>query len=100
MGDKSDRENGKITKEQALHIFNEFLVRFKKDFPYFHILGATVHLDESGFYHMHLDFKPIYERAEDMEFIQELGGGLRCGTGFDEALAGVGYVPVQSMIYV
>ena len=64
LGDKSDRENGKITKEQALRIFNEFLVRFKKDFPYFHILGATVHLDESGFYHMHLDFKPIYERQK------------------------------------
>ena len=32
LGDKSDRENGKITKEQALRIFNEFLVRFKKDF--------------------------------------------------------------------
>lgn len=35
LGDKSDRENGKITKEQALHIFNEFLVRFKKGFSIF-----------------------------------------------------------------
>lgn len=98
LGDKSDRENGKITKEQALHIFNEFLVRFKKDFPYFHILGATVHLDESGFYHMHLDFKPIYERAEDMEYIQKHGGGLRCGTGLDETLVRMGYKPEQSII--
>lgn len=98
LGDKSDRENGKITKEQALRIFNEFLVRFKKDFPYFHILGATVHLDESGFYHMHLDFKPIYERAEDMEYIQKHGGGLRCGTGLDETLVRMGYKPEQSII--
>lgn len=98
LGDKSDRENGKITKEQALHIFNEFLVKFKEDFPYFHILGATVHLDESGFYHMHLDFKPIYERAEDMEYIQKHGGGLRCGMGLDETLARMGYNPEQSII--
>lgn len=98
LGDKSDREDGKITKEQALHIFNEFLLKFKKDFPYFHILGATVHLDESGFYHMHLDFKPIYERAESMEYIQKHGGGLRCGTGLDESLTRMGYKPEQSII--
>ena len=47
---------------------------------------------------MHLDFKPIYERAEDMEYIQKHGGGLRCGTGLDETLVRMGYKPEQSII--
>lgn len=98
LGDKSDRDKNRISKEQALSVFNKFMNQFKKDFPNFHILGATVHLDESGFYHMHLDFKPIYERAEDMEYIQKHGGGMRCGTGLDETLARMGYNPEQSII--
>ncbi len=98
LGDQKDRESGKITKDQAIRIFSQFLENFRKDFPNFHILGATIHLDESGFYHMHLDFKPIYERAVSMEYIQKHGGGLRCGTGLDETLRRMGFKPEQSII--
>lgn len=90
IGDKADRLEGRITEPQAIEIMRDVVARFQEDFPSFKILGATLHLDETGFYHMHLDFKPMYYR--------DIGQGLNVGIGLDSALKGMGYKPEQSII--
>lgn len=88
IGDKNDRE--KITEEQAKRIFEKTLQQFQEDFWMFRVLGAAIHLDEEGFYHMHLDYKPTYE--------YESSRGLDVGVGLDGSLAAMGYQPEQSII--
>lgn len=90
LGDKSDRESGTITKHQAIAVFKKTLDDFKKNFPYFHVLGATMHCDESGFYHMHLNYKPIMK--------MQTSRGLNCSVGQDTILSAMGYEPEQSII--
>lgn len=89
IGDKNDRHN--ITEQQAEKIFRNMLKQFQEDFPDFKILGCTMHLDEEGFYHCHLDFKPLYKRSEASK-------GLEVGVGLETALEAMGYVPEQSII--
>ncbi len=91
IGDKEDRQLGNITEKQARKIMKEVVDKFAEDFPDFIILGATLHLDEKGFYHMHLDFKPLYEKEKTEK-------GLSVGVGLDTALKRMGYEPEQSII--
>lgn len=90
IGDKDDRSAGRISEEQARQIFREFIKEFREKFPHLHILGATIHLDEEGFYHMHLDYKPVMA----MEFSK----GLQCTTSQDTILETMGYKAEQSII--
>lgn len=90
LGDKSDRQSGTITKHQATAIFQKTLDDFKKNFPYFHVLGASIHCDESGFYHMHLNYKPVMK--------MQTSRGLNCSVGQDTILSAMGYEPEQSII--
>lgn len=90
IGDKADRDEGRITEQQARNIMAAVVEKFKEDFPDFKILGATIHLDEQGFYHMHLDFKPMFDR--------DIGQGLNVGIGLESALEHMGYEPEQSII--
>lgn len=90
IGDKEDRLKERITEPQAREIMRDVVAQFREDFPDLKILGATLHLDEQGFYHMHLDFKPMYDR--------DIGQGLNVGIGLDSALEGMGYKPEQSII--
>lgn len=89
IGDKNDKQN--LTEQQAIEIFRKMLEQFRKDFPKFKVLGCTIHLDEEGFYHCHLDYKPLYERAKDAR-------GLPVGVGLEGALEAMGYEPEQSVI--
>lgn len=92
IGDKADRKKGRITEAQAVEIFRGAVADFQRDNPALHVLGAAVHLDEEGFYHCHLDFKPLYEKkTEDAR-------GLIAGISFEEALEQCGYSPEQSII--
>lgn len=92
IGDKADRKKGRITEAQAVEIFRDTVADFQRDNPALHVLGAAVHLDEEGFYHCHLDFKPLYEKkTEDAR-------GLSAGISFEEALEQCGYSPEQSII--
>lgn len=93
IGDKEDRD--KLSEEQAKQIFKNTLRDIKQQFPCFKILGATLHLDEQGFYHMHMDYKPVYEREASK---QEKGGGLSVGIGLDGALEKMGFKPEQSIM--
>ena len=90
LGDQQDRVQEHITEKQATMIFLRVVEDFQKDFPDFHILGASMHLDEEGYYHMHLDFKPV--RSAEMLH------GLQCITGFDSCMEAMGYEPEQSII--
>lgn len=60
LGDKNDRDEGRITQEDAVSIFGELIERFRQRFHTFLLLGASLHIDESGFYHLHLDFLPHF----------------------------------------
>lgn len=90
IGDQSDRQQGRITREQAEVIFRKFLDDFQEKFPGLRVLGATIHFDESGFYHMHLDYKPV------MDMVCEKG--LQVTTSLDTVLETMGYQPEQSII--
>lgn len=90
FGDKEDRELGRITEEQAKKVAGDVVEHFREKFPNFRILGASLHLDEGGFYHMHLNYKPVM----DAEFSK----GLQCTVSQDTVLEKMGYEPEQSII--
>ena len=92
IGDQTDRVNKNISEEQAIKVFTGVVETFKKDFPNFKILGAVIHLDEEGFYHMHLDYFPMYKKKTKNQ------KGLAVGFGYDEAMKEMGYKPEQSII--
>lgn len=91
LGDQDDRQNGFITKEEAVSVMRKVVERWSELFPCFKLLGATIHLDEEGFYHCHIDYKPLYEKDEP-------GRGLAVGIGQDASLKRMGYTPEQSII--
>jgi len=90
LGDKADRAEGRITEDEAVKIFSATVDAFQHDFPHLKLLGATIHLDEDGFYHCHIDYKPFYDH--------DIGQGLGVGIGLDSALEDMGYRPEQSII--
>lgn len=98
IGDKEDRQSGRITEAQAKEIFRTVTAEFKEKFPDFLLLGASLHLDEEGFYHTHIDYKPLYEKTlPDAEQGQKRRG-LDVGTGQEAALEHMGFKPEQSII--
>lgn len=90
IGDKEDRDTENVTENEAKIIFTRFVEEFRKKFPHFHLLGATVHLDESGFYHCHIDYKPITYK--------EMTKGLNCSISQEETLKAMKFEPEQSVI--
>lgn len=98
IGDREDRQTGRITEEQAKAIFAKVIAEFREKFPAFLLLGATLHLDEQGFYHAHIDYKPMYEKAEPDAEKGQKRRGLDVGTGQEAALEHMGFKPEQSII--
>ena len=91
IGDQNDRLTEKITEEQARRIMRSVVENFCNDFPSFIVLGASLHLDEEGFYHIHLDYKPFYQKENPER-------GLSVGIGLEGALEEMGFKPEQSII--
>lgn len=91
LGDMEDRKTGVITQEEAVAVMTDVVKRWPELFPDFKLLGATIHLDEKGFYHCHINYKPLYEKAEPER-------GLKVGIGHDGALERMGFTPEQSII--
>lgn len=91
LGDQNDRKTGMITRDEAVAVLRDVVRQWPEMFPDFKLLGATVHLDEAGFYHAHLDYKPLYEKTTPER-------GLSVGIGHDAALEHMGYEPEQSII--
>lgn len=91
LGDMNDRKTGVITQEEAVAVMTDVVKRWPELFPDFKLLGATIHLDEQGFYHCHINYKPLYEKSSPER-------GLKVGIGHDAALERMGYTPEQSII--
>lgn len=89
MGDKHDRQL--IDREQAIAIFSELPTAIQDAFPYFKVLGCTLHLDEEGFYHGHLDYFVAAPKAT-------WKSDLPIYRGQDRALQMMGYLPEQSIV--
>ena len=90
FGNKQDRENGVISEQEATSTFKGVIGRWDELFPDFKLLGASLHLDEDGFYHGHVDYKPLFSAAFDQ--------GLQCSVGQEAALENMGFKPEQSII--
>lgn len=90
FGDKQDREQGRITADQAKTVAADVVRLFQEKFPNLKVLGATLHLDEQGFFHLHLDYKPV--------MAAEFSKGLRCTVSQELVLEQMGYQPEQSII--
>lgn len=91
IGDMQDRVTGRITDDQAIAIFTTFTNRFHTIFPLLHILGASYHRDEKGFFHLQLDMFPLAEKTE-------WETGLPVSISLDKAIEQMGYLPEQSII--
>lgn len=90
LGDQNDRQNGIINREQAISVFSGIINDWPEMFPNFKLLGATIHADECGFYHAHIDYKPLYAAKN--------GQGLDVGIGHESAMERMGLDPEQSII--
>ena len=106
FGDMSSRLTGAINDRQALQISREITEKMQTAFPSFLLLGSTLHLDERGAYHLHIDYFPYYTRkawkdfevkpGPDVRSVKKLPEGFPLGFGLDAALADLGYKPERS----
>lgn len=94
LGDKNDRKNGIITQQEAVTVMTRVVERWLELFPNFKLLGATIHLDEEGFYHCHIDYVPFVPGIKAKKQEQ----GLRISLSQETALEHMGYQPEQSII--
>lgn len=94
LGDEEDRKTGLITQDEAVTVMENVVDRWPELFPDFKLLGATIHLDEEGFYHCHIDYKPIFEVEKELKQEQ----GLRVSISQETALEHMGFEPEQSII--
>ena len=90
LGDKADRQNGVISEQEAVSVLKGVISHWNELYPDFKLLGASLHLDEAGFYHAHIDYKPLY--ATNFE------QGLQCSISQESALENMGFKPEQSII--
>ncbi len=90
LGDEADRKNGTITEEEAKRILRRFVEEFPERFPHFRLLGATLHADEQGFYHAHVDYKPMFRIQAQR--------GLNVSVSQEAALEAMGLEPEQALI--
>lgn len=92
FGDQHDRDAGIITDEQAKRIAAFVVAKWQEKYPSLPLLGATLHQDERGFHHMHIDADVFYEKAgENMR-------DLDVGSCFEDALELMGVPAEQSII--
>lgn len=84
FGNIQDRVLGTITKEEATAIGSDVLKGFEEAFPGFHILGASLHCDEAGAYHLHCDYLIACEK-------KNWTNGMPVYTGLDNALRELKY---------
>lgn len=94
LGDQKDRQNNLITREEAVDVMRKLVKQWPELFPNFILLGCTIHLDEKGFYHCHIDYFPLFEKPVSNKQIL----GLRVSCSHDGALEYMGYEPEQSII--
>ena len=89
LGDKHDRQL--IDRDQAIAVFEALPTAIQDAFPYFRVLGCTLHLDEEGFFHCHVDY---FVAAPKVAWKSD----LPVYRGQDRALQMMGYLPEQSIV--
>lgn len=94
IGDKEDRTKETITRQEAIDVMSDLVARWPIDFPAFKLLGASIHLDEHGFYHCHIDYFPFFKNTGQVKQEQ----GLRVSHSQEAALEHMGFQPEQSII--
>ena len=94
LGDQKDRQENIITQEEAVAVMRVLVERWPELFPDFKLLGATIHLDEKGFYHCHIDYFPFFEKPKAKKQQQ----GLQVSHSQEGALEHMGFEPEQSII--
>ncbi len=94
LGDKEDRKNNIITREEAIDVIQKLIESWPNFFPALKLLGATIHLDEEGFYHAHIDYFPIFIRPK----AEKQAHGIQASHSQEGALVYMGYTPEQSII--
>ena len=94
LGDKSDKDNGIISREQAEKVMQNIVDKWERLFPNLKLLGATLHY-EDGFWHAHFDYKPLSE-VDKSQLKQEQG--LSVSISQEKAFETMGIEPEQSII--
>ena len=94
LGDRADRQQEVITRQEAMTVFTAVVEQWNTLFPTLKLLGAVIHLDEEGFYHIHITYYPLFERPD----FNEHSKGLRVSRSHEGALKYMGYQPEQSII--
>ena len=90
LGDENDKNSEVITREEAERIFRNFVQRWQERFPNLVLLGATMHTDERGFYHMHVDYKPLVACEQKK--------GLQVSVSHEQAFEAMGLDREQALI--
>lgn len=91
LGNMDNRRNGDYTEVQAMAIFRILAKAIAKQFPYFHILAATVHMDEKGAIHIHIDYFICYP-------CDVWRSGKPFLYGMDSVMTKMGFFPELSII--
>lgn len=94
LGDKGDKDSGLISREQAEKVLQNLVDKWPEMFPHLKLLGATLHF-EDGFWHAHLDYKPLCE-VDKSHLKQEQG--LSVSISQEKAFETMGIEPEQSII--
>lgn len=82
-----------FSRNEVVAILKKTLEETKKKFPNILVLGATIHLDEKGNYHMHLDYLPLYFKDKEKKH-----NGLSVGINIDECMKNMGFHKEESLI--
>ena len=89
IGDQESRPY--LQRQLLIDIFRKFVQDFQKNFPCFLVLGASLHLDERGFPHLHLDYFVCAVK-------ENWKNGLPVYRGQEKALQLMKFSPEQSII--
>jgi len=86
------RVTGILPDDVAQEMGEMIITRMAAAFPLMCILGATLHSDEWGAVHIHIDYMMISER-------HERNNGLPVSLGFNAAMQSMGYHPEISIMH-
>lgn len=76
-----------ISEQEYEKIYREYLEKFQRNYPNLVVVNATVHMDEKGSPHMHLDYIPVAEGYKQ---------GLSRRYSISKSLENLGYKPEKA----
>ena len=91
LGNIKDRVSGKLLDDIAILICGEIVAKFDECFQLLNILGCTLHVNELGAIHLHMDFIPIAKKLA-------WKNGLPVSLSLNVALEQMGFVPENSIM--